>query len=126
MNGMIEFITLTNDEEPEPEYPKYSDEGRILVRYYGPNAGTVYRHEIDVLDYDGDSSLMWVNEGMGFDYFLDEYIDFEEPGVYVIEEISGMYFRGDWSYGEDDDEEWYIGPIRKAADEEIKTEALGD
>lgn len=106
------------------ELPAYSEPGRILVRVLGPYSGPpgLYKHDYEVLDHDG--STHWIAVGMGFRYWLDEFCEFAAPGTYVIEGITGEYHRGDWSWGEDDDETWEYICIRPATVEESKTEAL--
>lgn len=110
------------DDDCQP--PSYKTPGRILVRYLGPNGGRVYRHELEVLDYDADSSVFWISEGVGFDHWLDD-CDFPEPGVYVVEGITGEYIRGD-GWHTDDYEEWDFKGIRPATEAEQGSEALDD
>lgn len=112
-------------DEEEYELPSMKAPGRILVRLLGPCDSRVYRYETEVLDYDSDSSVYWIEEGIGFEYFFDTCCDFpSDTGVYVIEGIFGHYYRGDWSYGEDDDEEWDYTSIRPATPEEISSQTL--
>lgn len=92
---------LIEDGDDEHQMTSYQDPGSILVR-----VDIVPDHEIsgayEVLEYDG--SAVWIKEGMGFDYWLDSYVVFPAPGLYLIENIKGTYFPGDgW---EDADEEW--------------------
>ena len=99
----------------------------ILVHLLGPCVTGVYRHESEVLDYDSDSSIFWIQEGVGFDYWFDSYCDFPEyldEGFFVIEGITGEYIRGEGGW--DDDEEWSHTGIRQATDEEIQGCGLGD
>ncbi len=113
--------------EEEPEYPSYSAVGRILVSvgpYDGPR--NLYKHYYEVLDCPQDTCVFWIEEGMGTDYWFDLYCDFPKDGIYVVEGITGTYIRGDWSWGEDDDEDWEFTSIREATSEEIKTETLGE
>lgn len=127
----VEFTALPDD-EPEFTPPPYSTPGRVLVRV-SPRE-TVYKHTYEVLSYDDDTGVFWVNEGIGFDYFFDNYVDFKsilagaDEGVFVVEGIKGEYIRGrGWISGdvcEEDDEEWEIGEIRHATEEEIRTETL--
>lgn len=114
---------------PEDDYkpPSYSRSGRILVEIYSvsceprPN----YRYELDVLDYDFDTSVFWINEGVGFDWWFDANVDLDQPGFYVVEGITGCYYRGTWGY-DDDDEEWEFTFCRRATDEEIRTSCLAE
>lgn len=125
---MVEFIT-EEDNNDSYSYPSYDDEGRILVYIYGPGQ-SVYQYETDIFDYEPDSSVFYISEGMGFDYWFDCYIDFPGPGCYVIEGIKGRYIRGrGWLNGEvyeEDDEEWEFSYIRKATKKEEETMALND
>lgn len=120
---MTEFTILEDESEEEFDLPKYSDEGYIFVKIISvdPNP-EYYRYELEVLEYTG--SAFWIQEGEGFDYWCNEHLDIELPGFYVIEDVSGHYYRGDWSYGEDDDVDWYLGNVRRATEEEIKAECL--
>lgn len=112
----FEFIT-TNEEETESQ-PKYSDEGWILFEVYHIYPKNQY--EIEILDYDHDSSVFWLQEGMGISYWINHTIKVEQTGIYMMEGVHGYYYRGDWSYGEDDTEEWYFELLRYATDEEVK------
>jgi hypothetical protein len=122
--SLIGEITLLADTEEEFEYPRYSDPGRILVCIEPPDTD-VYRFYYEVLDYDGDSCVFFIQEGTGFEYWLDDYLDIEQPGIYVIEGITGSYIRGEWGFT-DDDEEWDFESVRYASDEEIRTGNLGE
>lgn len=109
--------------------PSYKTPGRILVRI-GPSETKTYNHEYDVLDYDSDSAVFWINEGTGFEYWLDN-VEFPcAEGVFVIEGITGEYIRGrGWLNGEvyeEDDEEFELTNVRVATEEEIKAECLSD
>ena len=104
--------------------PKYSTLGRIFVHVIGPCSAGVYQYEYDVLDYDSDTSVFWINEGEGFDYWLDTHCIFPNIGMFIIEGINGCYIRGNWSYGEDDDVIWEYDKIRQASAYEIKSGRL--
>jgi hypothetical protein len=129
------MVELTFVKRPEEEYelPSYRDPGRILVHYMGIGT-SVYRHETETLDHDGDSSVYWLNEGIGFEYFYDAVVDFYVPAFippneadayFVIEGITGSYTRGEWGFT-DDDEEWEYTNIRPATAKEIETMELDD
>jgi len=120
---MLESLSISAEPvEDDPPLPRYSDPGWLLVEIFSCTDCGVYRYDIEVLGYDNESSVMWINEGVGFDYWMDQYVDLEEPGVYLIQGITGTYFRGDgWST--DDDEEWDFEYCRYASAEEIKARA---
>lgn len=116
---------VIEDDLPEGcEPPTYDTPGRILVHFWGVVDDRFRKYECEVLDYDADSSVCWINEGVGFDYWLDNHAEFTEPGHYVIEGITGQYIRGDWAWGEDDDETWEFASMRPATDVEISSGAL--
>jgi hypothetical protein len=116
---MTEFQPI-DEEHYEP--PPGTAPGRILVRVLGQN-DRYPRWETEVLDYDNDTAVFWINEGVGFEYFFDARIDFPGEGVWVINDITVSWTRGDgWST--DDDEDWDWGEIRPATPEEIATAAL--
>jgi len=121
-------LTPLEDEDDEIEYqpPAHSTPGRILVRVLG-RVDTTYRYETEVLDSDTDTGVFWISEGMGFDYWFDQYIDKfpADEGTFVIEGVKGEYVRGEWGVT-DDDEEWEYASIREATPEEIRTECLGE
>ena len=121
---MSEF-TIIEDDEPEPDLPGYGDVGAILfeIHHIYREADPQQAYEIEVLDYSG--STMWIQEGMGIDYYLNECacIDLDEVGFYVMEGVTGRYIRGDgWEI--DDDEEWDFEYIRRASKEEIEGQCL--
>ncbi len=122
MIEITDLIEILPSEVDAPEYPSYDKVGRILVTV-SPTDSTVYNHEYDVHDFDHDSSVFHINEGVGFDYWLDG-LDFPTPGTYVVEGITGEYIRGNWSWGEDDDESWDFKEIRLATPEEISSKVL--
>jgi hypothetical protein len=109
------FEIAPREEYEEPEYPSYSDPGSLLVKLVAilPDPKTYDRYELEVIEYDSGSSLMWLQEGQGIEYWIQEAIDFEKTGYYVIEGVSGTYFRGD-GYTTDDDEEWDYKCVRRA------------
>ena len=115
----IEYVTA---EEDGFDYPSYSKIGRILVTV-GPTDSTVYEHDYDVHDFDLDSSVFYINEGMRFDYWFDKHVEFPSDGTFVIEGVCGEYVRGD-GWMTDDDEDWDYKEVRLATPEEIKTQVL--
>lgn len=118
-------LTFTIVDDPIIDLPSYSDEGRILfeISHVYRSPSDQERYEIEVLDYDGNSSIHWLNEGLGADYWLKEILELDEPGFYVVEGVSGCYIRGEWGFT-DDDEEWDLDHIRRADEDEITALAL--
>lgn len=114
---MMEFLEIAEEDDFDP--PSYSKPGWIEfeiltikpLNKYGRPVDGVYRYEIELIDADLDSAVFWIQEGIGFNYFLDQYIELDQPGKYRIEGIYGDYFRGDWKYGEDDDVDWYFDRV---------------
>ena len=116
------MATITSSGAPDEfDPPSRKTPGRILVRV-GPTGSTVYRHEYEVLDYDGDSSVHWIVDGVGFDYWLDQCA-FPGDGVYVIEDITVSVSRVD-GWETDDEEDWNWAEPRPATPDEIASEAL--
>lgn len=114
------FEVADPDPEGDWEPPSYSTPGWMLVEVcrVAREPRPLYRYEVEVLAYDCDSSVFWINEGVGFDWWIDENVDLELPGFYVIEGITGTYYRGTWGV-DDDDEEWEFELCRRATDEEV-------
>lgn len=102
MGGQI----IINDDEPDrPELPGYGDPGSILV-YISAKTDECPRDKwtYDVIDYSG--SVFWLQEGQGIEYWLDTAVDFPHEGLFLITNVKGVYHRGNWSWGEDDSEDW--------------------
>lgn len=99
------------------EYPSYRDKGwvRVLVRDLGElTTPKRCRWEFEIIDYACGSSVFWLNEGQGLDYWLRDSVEFPGPGLYMIDNVYGAYHRGTWGF-DDDDEEWFWDPPRKLA-----------
>lgn len=111
---MPEWIEIDDAEGCPEEYkpPRYSKRGWIEFEllHVNQNPRYGYRYDIEIIDADLDSSVFWIQEGIGFDYFIDSYIDLQLPGKYRIEGIYGEYYRGDWGY-DDDDEDWFFRKV---------------
>lgn len=123
---MSEYFKVKEDEEFQ--LPPYNVPGRILVEVteIGEKTDSVtapYKYELEVHYYEEDTSVFWINEGMDFDYWFSEYVNFTETGWYVLEDITGEYVRGEWGFT-DDDEEWTVGSIRKATEDEVAAKTL--
>ncbi len=117
-------VVIEEDTPEGGEPPSYDTPGRILVHFLGTTGDQFSKYECEVLDYDVESSVFYINEGVGFDYWLDNHAEFTEPGYYVIEGITGQYIKGDWSWREDDDETWEVSAMRRATDAEVISGAL--
>lgn len=117
-------LTFTIIDDPlnghEPKLPSYSDVGRVFFELIDVCRSPSERdkYTIEVIDFDGHSSIYWLNEGQGIEYWLQGWLDLDEPGFYVVEGITGQYIRGD-GWMTDDDEEWDLEFVRRADDEEI-------
>lgn len=119
--GDLDVLEMWDDVD-DYELPKYSTPGRILFRAEPEPTGP-YRYDIEVLGYDAETSVFWLNEGQGIEYWIDSCIDLFVPGAYVIEGVTGYYSRGD-GWTNDDDEDWEYDSIRPATIEEISNETL--
>lgn len=102
--------------------PEYKTPGRILVRVTDIGEQGKVEWEYEVLAWDVGTCVFWINEGVGFDYWLAD-CEFPGPGTYVVEGIVGQYHRGTIGW-DDDDEDWEYKSIRPATEEEIRTETL--
>lgn len=113
----IELAEDLDDEDYNGELPSGDKEGYIIVRVeHGEvdddgnilnSINDLYssKWEYDVIEYDSDSAVFWITEGIGLDYFLDQYVDFPRPGIYKISGIT-VHWTKDY-YGEvDEDWEW--------------------
>lgn len=112
---------ISSREEDDYDLPSYSEYGKIIVEILGKidvSWHPKWEWEIDRYTYEG--SAFWINEGMGIDYFVNSHIldDIPHEGIWVIDNIKGAYFKGEWGFT-DDDEEWEWGEIRLATEDEI-------
>lgn len=106
------------------DLPGYKDKGRILFQYFVGNKDFIDR--VEILDYDSDKSPFWLNENGFMDHTVDDMVDLELDGFYVLEGVHGQYYRGSWSWGEDDTEDWYFDYCRRASEQEIETGLLDE
>lgn len=120
-------ITAADGCEDDYQPPRITTPGRILFQLISidQNKSPTYRYETEVLDYDGDTGVFWISEGVGFDYWFDWMIDLQEPGFYVLEGVRGHWIRGD-GWTTDDDEKWEFDLCRRATPDEIAGAALDD
>lgn len=107
------LVDFTDLEATESDYnpPPYGVPGRILFEFDPEAADT---EQFEVLDYNDDTSVFWLNEGIGFNYFFENYTDYAsklEKGRYVMT-VCGEYIKGmTWRESPepyDDDEEWTV------------------
>ena len=103
------------------EMPDYSDPGRILFRWYRDPEFSCTGWFVEVYDYDSDSCLLWLEEGLGIADQLHDCLELEQEGWYVAEGVTGSAWK---DRDGEVDEEWDFGTIRYATEAEIKTEAL--
>jgi hypothetical protein len=111
---MLQFdVELDTVYAPEDVLPEYKSEGRILFRFWNI-ANEPY--EVDMLDYDLDSGVLFLSQGIGCEQFLKHEVclEIELDGVYVMEGVQREGRR------------WRFDFIRRASPEEIESEMLQD
>ncbi len=88
--------------------PQYSDPGSILVwvSVHPDEPAEQDRLVLDVLDYDADSSVFWINEGVGIDCWLREHVTFPHTGMFLVIAIRGSCRTYDTLEGMQTDEHW--------------------
>jgi hypothetical protein len=114
--------------ENDNELPRYETPGRILVCLWPPDT-KYYEYEVDVLDWDQDSCVFWINEGVGFDWWFSHHVALElpeSPGYFVLEGIKGYFYTHWGPNGREDDEEWEFAFCRRATPNEIETGLLSN
>lgn len=115
-------ITAAENDDPfdDEKLPSYRDPGVIFFRLLNHNLpGDTYKFEAEIIDYTGSS--FWIQEGEGFDYWLDHHFtpeEMPEPGLYIIENVIGVVHRGD-GWTTDDDVDWEFDPVRRATPDEV-------
>lgn len=119
--GDDHFLKIDNDEAIEVDLPKGTDPGRVLFHWVPvpPGLGAYRWHQFDVevLDYDRDTAVFWMAEGAG----LERGLDIELEGFYVVEGATCEWSK---SFEGETDEWWDIPLVRRATEEEIRTEVL--
>jgi hypothetical protein len=123
LDAIIKDKPVKQERPAAYEPPGYDQPGRIVfeilqVYALAEKFGTK-NYEVGRTLCDSGGASFWVQEGGFVDYWIDDRVDLEQPGTYVIESVTGTYHRGDW-YTTDDDVEWHLGNIRYATDEEAK------
>ena len=122
-----EITTPAEIEDYEP--PSIAKPGWILAEILSIDydAHRQLEHEIEVLAYDDGRAVFWINEGVGFDWFIDETVGprflatdalIMTPGIYLIENVRGKWILGD-GWITEDSEEWEFNAPRLATPEEI-------
>jgi len=121
LHDLKDEITATPD-VADHEPPSIRTPGWILVDVHvlepAPTSAHEDKCEYEVLEWEGFSSVFWINEGVGFDWWLEERCQFPSSGVYLIENIRGDWIRGD-GWMSEDREEWDHNDPRLATPEEI-------
>jgi hypothetical protein len=103
--------------------PKYSDPGEVLI-YWNPRPYNIcWKADVVVLDCDPNSSVWWMMEGGGIEYWMRELLDLELEGYYVVSGIHGAYHKGD-GYSTDDSEEWHFKLCQRASHDQVINCAL--
>lgn len=119
----IDNLMIIHDsvEDEDFTFPSYSEPGWVIVEITEVKPDDPY-YRFCVENYAVDGSAFWINEGVGIQFWLDQYFKTNELfiGWWVIEDVVGYYSPGDgWNY--DADETWEFSPPRPATIEEIKT-----
>lgn len=99
------------------EPPKYTDPGAVVFRVFSWDD----KNDIEIESLDTRGSAFWIVEGEGVDDWIKEHIEsarLGDPGVYVVEGISGHVFRGD-GWTTDDRVDWSFETLRRATPEEV-------
>ena len=101
--GEITFLVLTNHVSHQHRWP-----WRLWRK--GKHHRTF---EVEILDCEGCAD--WAAEGMGHDYWIQEYVDLvplKIGGIYTVYGMEVHFSRGD-GWTTDDDEEWDYEGIRR-------------
>jgi hypothetical protein len=116
------FLEITGTEDnTDFDPPSYKDRGMIVFEIMGLVEDYRGRLEYNIEVYDYDGAAFWMAEGAGIDYWFNDLGMLDEglqPGFYVMEGVTGHYFRGD-GWTQDDDEEFYFETLRYANEQEI-------
>lgn len=106
---MPEFREIPNDDWEPPAYSKRGD--AIIDILEGG--------DVEVVDYDPDSSIFWIEEGEGWDFWVDDNCGSLAPGRYLISGIRGTYHLGDYWGSVDDDVSWGFKSIEPTSRETL-------
>ena len=111
--------------EDDPSLPAYSDPGSMLfeIEYIdrSPREGWEWKYSVNFIS--GAGCAYWITEGEGQDYWVNQNIELDEEGFYVVEDIVGTYHRGD-GWTTDDAIDWDFGRVRRATPKEIEGECI--
>lgn len=125
--GDDHFLKIDNDEAIEVDLPKGTDPGRVLFHWVpvppGLESHSWHKFDVEVLDYDRDTAVFWMAEGAGIEYWLERGLDIELEGFYVVEGATCEWSK---SFEGETDEWWDIPLVRRATEEEIRTENLSN
>jgi hypothetical protein len=104
----------------EFDLPPYNLAGRILFHFQPPDDDTIFG--IEIIDYDSDKGPFWLHESGFMDKTIEDMVDLELSGYYVLEGVIGHSWQDYWGeYNED----WSFEFCRRATEEEIRTGSLG-
>jgi hypothetical protein len=95
-----DLISLEDEFHYDTGEPRHDVSGWIIFEVCrSEEPGYQPRNIYNVLGWNTDSSVYWIYNEIGFDYFLDGG-DYPDAGIYIMEDIRG-YFINDY-YGESD------------------------
>jgi hypothetical protein len=114
---------IFTESKEDYQLPSMTDKGDIIVHITGKVEDGYNEGDwiIENYTYDHSTSPFWINEGMGVDYFISNYVGDNIPsiGYWTIENITGYYIRGDgWEIEDTEEYEWE--KIRPATEAEVK------
>lgn len=104
-------LTATEDEN-DFEWPSLKENGWLVVDVVEKDG----KLELREWDYDG-GVVFWIQEGVGFDYYVFDIVGINEVGTWYIGDIEGHFTRGD-GWTTDDNVDYYSAEPRLATDEE--------
>lgn len=115
-DDVTELFTLMDDNFEAPDWDMSPGSLTFFVIQSCPDTSgrKNWLFEFEYEDYEG--CVGWMNESIGFDYFLTSYMDpseFKEGWTYTIHDITVHFTRGD-GYTTDDDEDWEWGEVTRS------------
>lgn len=130
---MQDFIPIHDSEWKEPKYRFSLPEDVIFWVEHDPDMepskydrswSQKLIHDVRVLHYDSDpedvvgACTYDDSYGAGLDYLIRSEISYPGDGIWVLEDITAVYNRGD-GWETDDDMDFYPGQLRPATIEEM-------